>query len=237
MLVILMISILALIISFILFRVNYNETKKIKKLIHIRNSIARDLHDDIGATLSSISFSTQAVRQRIEQNKLNDALDILSQMGDDARHTVAGMSDIVWMVNPANDSFENLFNKIGDYARDVCVANQITIHFQNTTKNMQNIDLLKRRDIYFLCKEIINNAIKYAQAGNIYIDISNSLHNLKIMIKDDGNGFDIDTVKHGNGILNMKVRAAELKGNIAINSVIQKGTTIQIELPLRNLSS
>jgi signal transduction histidine kinase len=236
MIAILLISIVLLLVALFVFRLNRREQKEIKKLINIRSSIARDLHDDIGATLSSISFSTQAVVQRIEQNKVNEALEILNHMGEDARATVVSMSDIVWMVNPVNDSFENLFTKISDYSKDICAANQIGIHFNNTSKAIQKIDLLKRRDIYFLCKEIINNAVKYSQAKNIYVDISNDSQSLYINIKDDGIGFDMETVKFGNGMLNMKVRTAELSGNISIDSVLSKGTSVFINLPIHKLS-
>ena len=129
MIIIIVCSILIVVGCVLFFRSNSIQSNKHKKLSKIRNSIARDLHDDVGATLSSISFYAQAVQQRIEQNKNQEALQILTQMGESARQTVESMSDIVWMVNPANDSFENLFVKIEDYAKQMCASNQIEILF------------------------------------------------------------------------------------------------------------
>lgn len=230
--VILASSILIFLTALVLFRFNYLKSKKLKKLINIRNHIARDLHDDVGATLSSISFYAQAVKQRIENQKTEEALQILNQMGESARHTVESMSDIVWVVNPANDSFDNLFVKIEDYAKELCASNNILIDFRNTAKQIHKIDLLKRRDIYLICKEAINNIIKYAHAKKMELSIHNASGVLFITIKDDGKGFDQGSAKSGNGLLNMKVRTADIGGTIRIHSELNKGTEITLQLPL-----
>ncbi len=236
MIIIIVCSILMVIGGVLFFRSNNIQSNKHKKLSKIRNNIARDLHDDVGATLSSISFYAQAVQQRIEHNKNQEALQILTQMGESARQTVESMSDIVWMVNPANDSLENLFVKIEDYAKQMCASNQIEILFSNTTKNIQKIDLLKRRDIYLICKEAINNAVKYAKATSISVELGNTHEHLLIKIKDDGLGFNKDTIKMGNGLLNMKVRTSEIGGVLLLNSNLNEGTEIMLKIPLNTLN-
>lgn len=216
---------------------NKNQSKKYKKLINIRNSIARDLHDDVGATLSSISFYTDAAKQRISQNKPDEALAILEEMGESARNTIENMSDIVWMVNPKNDSFENLFQKIEDYARKMASSNAIEVEYINTIDHLSKIDLIKRRDIYLICKESINNAVKYAQASKLLVQLSKEQQQFVVLVKDNGTGFDTELVKKGSGLLNLQVRANALGAHISINSTPTIGTEIKLVVPLHLLNT
>lgn len=220
-----------------LIKINVNRAKKYKQTIKIRNRIAQDLHDDIGATLSSISFYTEAAKQRIKFDKKEESLEILDEIGLSARNTIESMSDIVWMVNPANDSFENLYLKIEDYAKKMGASNQILIHFNSNINNINKIDLLKRRDIYLICKEAINNAVKYSEASKIlvgFIIIHNELH---ISIKDNGKGFEMDKVTKGNGLLNMKVRSAEIGAELIIKSLLNEGTELELIIPTHLLNN
>ncbi len=222
---------------FLLYTWNRSQSNKFKKLINIRNSIARDLHDDVGATLSSISFYTDAAKQRIQLQKYDEALSILNEMGISARTSIENMSDIVWMVNPKNDSFEFLFIKIEDYAKQMCASNNIEIDYSNNIQYLQKIDLLKRRDIFLICKESINNAVKYAKASKLFVKLLIENGVLKISIVDNGIGFDIENTKEGNGLLNLKVRANALNADIKITSKINIGTEIILNVPLKDLNN
>lgn len=228
--------VLVITVCFLLYQWNKIQSKKYKKLIDIRNSIARDLHDDVGATLSSISFYTDAAKQRIQQNKNDEALAILNEMGRSARTSIENMSDIVWMVNPKNDSFEFLFLKIEDYAKQMCASNNMEIEYHNSVKHIYKIDLLKRRDIFLICKESINNAVKYAKATKLTVNLKTENEYLNINIKDNGIGFDVNKATSGNGLLNLKVRSNSLGGQILINSMLNAGTEIILTIPLKDLN-
>lgn len=220
-----------------LIKVNINKSRKYKQTIKIRNRIAQDLHDDVGATLSSISFYTEAAKQRIKFDKKEESLEILDEVGISARNTIESMSDIVWMVNPANDSFENLYLKIEDYAKKMGAANQVLVHFNSNINNINKIDLLKRRDIYLICKEAINNAIKYSGGTKILVGFSIVKNELHIIIKDNGKGFEMDKVKQGNGLLNMKVRSAEIGAELNIRSTLNEGTELELIIPTHQLNN
>ncbi len=229
--------IIVLLSYFLFYAWNKSQSTKFKKLINIRNSIARDLHDDVGATLSSISFYTDAAKQRIQQEKYEEALSILNEMGLSARTSIENMSDIVWMVNPKNDSFEFLFIKIEDYAKQMCASNNIEIEYINNVQYLQKIDLLKRRDIFLICKESINNAVKYSKATKLFVKLLIENGVLKISIVDNGIGFDIENTKEGNGLLNLKVRANALNAEIKISSKLNLGTEILLNVPLKDLNN
>jgi signal transduction histidine kinase len=90
----------------------------------------------------------------------------------------------------------------------------------------------QRRDIYLIFKEAINNAVKYSGCHSIRAVITSQNHHLQILISDDGNGVDTSAVKNGNGLYNMKKRAATHKGTFNINSAADEGTEIVVSFPV-----
>jgi len=101
----------------------------------------------------------------------------------------------------------------------------------------------QRNNIYLICKEAINNAIKYSECHHLNFALRNYDHRFQIDIRDDGKGFDADQVdtngittgdEHlgGNGIKNMNARAIDMKANLYIHSTINEGTTVQLSLQL-----
>lgn len=206
--------------------------KKAKYINTIRNNIAQDLHDDVGATLSSISFYAQAVKQRMNSNKLADAELILNQMADSARDTVENMGDIVWMVNPKNDTLTNLIQKLEAYANKILSAKNIDFELSSNINQVSNMDMLLRRDLYLIGKEAINNIAKYSGATSAQINVNLHSKYLELEIKDNGVGFDSGADTHGNGLLNMKVRANNIGAIYQLNSIMNKGTHITLKVKL-----
>ena len=102
---------------------------------------------------------------------------------------------------------------------------------------MENLDLSvdKRKAIYLIIKEAVNNSLKYAAAKNLVIQFEKNHKALHISIKDDGSGFAENNSSAGNGLNNMKQRAKDVKGKIDFDSVQQKGTEIILEVPLTNI--
>ena len=86
-----------------------------------------------------------------------------------------------------------------------------------------------RRNFYLIFKEAVNNLAKYSRASNAFVMISNRENNLKMTIRDDGNGFEMSTVKAGNGLLNMQQRAETMKASFNFESIPGEGTTIDLE--------
>jgi signal transduction histidine kinase/ligand-binding sensor domain-containing protein len=203
--------------------------KKALELERIRTRIATDLHDDIGATLSSISLYSQAVKDHLKEK--NPQLEnVLDKMGENSREMVTSMSDIVWAINPENDDGEKLVTRMESYAVDMCAVKNIRLHYSADEKlNIVSLPLQHRKNIYLIFKEAINNAVKYSAAETIWVQIGLQNKKLTIMIKDDGKGFDEETVKKGNGLKNMHNRAMEIKGTITIDAIEGKGTTVSLQ--------
>ncbi len=94
------------------------------------------------------------------------------------------------------------------------------------------LNLQQRKNLLLIFKEGVNNAAKYSKAEKITVSISHANHCLNMIISDNGKGFDINNIKPGNGLDNMKIRAEEIYGEINIASKINEGTTITVEIPL-----
>ena len=202
-----------------------------QKLQVIRDDIARDLHDDIGASLSNINILNELAK-RNANNPLK-ANEYLTKASEDIQHVSEGLNDIVWNINPKYDDLENLFIKMKRYAADMMDGKNIKyeIIFPNKTDGI-TLDMHKRKDLYFIFKEAVNNLIKYSEADNAFISLHIQHQHLKLIIKDDGKGFNKDTVVYGNGLQNIKHRAAIIHSLLNIQSSAGNGTLITMEMDL-----
>lgn len=196
----------------------------------MRNNIASDLHDDIGASLSNISILNELTRRYSgDPARVNE---YLGKASEDIKQVSEGISDIVWNINPRYDDLENLFIRMKRYASDILDAKNIhyRILFPNKAGNWA-LDMNKRRDFYLLFKEVINNLAKYSKATDASIELTLTDSNVRLSVEDNGVGFDPASVNSGNGLHNMQQRAASLNGTLIINSKPGAGTQVLLNLP------
>jgi signal transduction histidine kinase len=143
------------------------------------------------------------------------------------------MRDIIWTINPANDNFKKLLQKLKSYASGITKPVN-TLFTLTVSENVpeEKLSMQQRKNIYLICKEAIANSVKYSQSKNLQMDVIQMDHSVRIKIKDDGIGFDSTESKEGNGLMNMKTRADEIGANLDIHSQIGKGTVVMIEIKL-----
>ncbi|RYD78759.1 MAG: hypothetical protein EOP53_10705, partial [Sphingobacteriales bacterium] len=203
---------------------------QIKKIYEVRSSISRSLHDEVGATLSSINIYSDVARNKTSEPAVQQLIDKVYQASANAMES---MSDIVWYVNPKNDLLENLLIRMREYALPLLEAKGINVSFE-ARENLEELKttMQQRHHLYLIFKEAVNNALKYADAKNISISIVRESSRLKMQIKDDGKGFVSNNQFSGNGIKNMHSRAADINATLAITSVPQHGTLITLQLTI-----
>jgi len=204
-----------------------------KKILDIRNKISQDLHDDIGSTLGSISIQSASV-QHMKREDYTEILSTVKHMGESTRSAMENMSDIVWAINPKNDSFKSMIDrfKIASYklldARNI----KLDVSIPEGVEKIK-LDIEQRKNLYLILREAIYNVAKYSEASHCQVTATALHKTLQMLITDDGKGFDhIASSLGGNGLINMKQRAAELKGMLNIQSGAQKGTSIALQFPL-----
>ena len=221
---------LLLLIGFLVFN-RYRIVHKARRLIELekmRNHIARDLHDDIGSTLSSIHILSKVALQSQSDSSSN-----LRKIMDRSSAIMEKMDDIVWTINPRNDTMEQLLYRMKEFAAEILEPLNINYSFDEEGDFASlKLDIRQRKELYLLFKEAVNNAAKYSQCTNLHIRLYRSKDSLRMEIADDGKGFAEEGLKGGNGLRNMRERAASMPANIRIESAIGQGTRIGLDLAL-----
>jgi two-component system, NarL family, sensor histidine kinase UhpB len=201
----------------------------------MRNTIARDLHDDIGSTLSSINIISQLALKDANAC-LPDRQGSTTHFQRIAQHSstmMESMSDIVWSINPHNDSMEQVISKMKEFASEILDPIDVAFSFSGEEHlDEVTLDVSLRKNLFLIFKEAINNAAKYSKASSVDIAFSKSGKGLQLTITDNGKGFDVANDKSGNGLRNMKERASAIKGLVEINSSLNNGTTVLVAIPL-----
>ncbi len=201
-----------------------------------RLRIARDLHDDLGATISSISIYSTAVKQKLSEGNITETEKILDRISEDAQEIVTGMSDMLWTISSENITIENLTDRIHSYGAGLMQLKDI--HF--TLSCSQTIGSIKlpievRKNIFLIFKEAINNAVKYSEASKANFNISLVDGSILFKISDNGKGFEVKMQESeviGNGLRNMEQRALEIHSELVIISNHSLGTVISLRIPI-----
>jgi signal transduction histidine kinase/ligand-binding sensor domain-containing protein len=194
----------------------------------IRTKVARDLHDDLGSALSSINILSQVAL--VEKN--GNAQTYLQRIGDQSARMMEDMGDMVWSINPRNDSMKQIIIRMREFATEIFELKNIAYHFSDNVAEGLTLDADKRKSLFLIFKETINNAAKYSNASRIEINLQQQDHTLVLRIKDNGQGFDEQTAKAGNGLRNIRERAKEINGTVRLKSVLGEGTEVELELQL-----
>lgn len=205
-----------------------NRAKRLLEVERIRNNIARDLHDDIGSTLSSINILSQVAL--VEQN--GNTPTYLKRIGDQSARMMEDMSDMVWSINPRNDSMDKVITRMREFATEIFDSAGIDYQFSEKIKDGLTLNADTRKNLFLIFKETINNAAKYSKATSVEIELSQQGEILLLRIKDNGQGFDEQKVNAGNGLSNLRERAKEINGVITLSSKNGEGTVWELKLPV-----
>jgi signal transduction histidine kinase len=192
----------------------------------LRLRISRDLHDEIGAGLSSIALLSDAVTA-------NGAIDApqrkqLARIGQSARAMVGDLRDIVWAIDPDGDRLHDVVARMRDVTDDLLSAVRVHFHAPAASELNARIDMAARRDLLLLYKEILHNVARHANASSVDITLTASGDVVELVILDDGKGFDTDTVRFGTGLRSLHARAAQLGGEFELTSRPNGGTTVRV---------
>ena len=227
---ILLTGILSTLVIYALYRYRL---KEITRVLEVRSRISRDLHDEVGATLSGLSMYAHLTQSKVRNNQIGEVEKLLDVMQKSAASMVNKLSDIVWVINPGHDSFRELIQRLEEYAMEVCAAKNIEVHCEISASLARfKPDMEARRNIYLLCKEAINNAVKYSNATVLELQAEENDKRILFFIKDNGKGFDTASIKKGNGLLNMKKRAQEIGAHLEIHSKPGTGTMVSLDTVL-----
>lgn len=226
----------ALTVAAILYGMYRYRVTRLLEIERIRSSIATDLHDDIGSTLTEIALYSDVglrelrARKRSADGAVTRVESLLEDIGTTSRGLIDALNDIVWAVDPKNDSFEFLLLRMKTHAARMFDAKGINYEIDIPEElSHLHLPLGFRRRFYLIFKEAVNNIIRHAHPSKVLLRIRKTGRSLVMTIVDDGRGFDLTLANEGNGLTNMKKRAESLNGSLSIHSAVAKGTTVRLE--------
>jgi two-component system, NarL family, sensor histidine kinase UhpB len=205
-----------------------NRTKRLLEIERMRNSIARDLHDDIGSALSSINILSKVA----QDEKNGDTKNYLHRIGDQSARMMENMSDMVWSINPSNDTLEQVVIRMREFATEMLDNSSIEYEFYETVTESLVLSSDKRKSLFLIFKEAVNNAAKYSKATHLKMGLHQTNSTLVLRVEDNGAGFDERLATSGNGLRNQRERAKEINGALTITSTTGKGTVVELQLPI-----
>jgi signal transduction histidine kinase len=199
-----------------------------------RDRIARDIHDDLGSKLTQLLLIGE-VAQIGAAAPTNAPL---SQMCDGARNILATIDEVVWIVNSQHDNLEDFAIYVCKYVQLFLQPAAIRCRFDVASElPVKTLSQLVRRNLFLALKEAVNNAAKHSQATQLTLRIELVGSQLNVAITDNGRGFDFPTARQErNGLMNMKLRLAEIGGVCQVVSRPAEGCQIIFHVPLERPS-
>lgn len=216
-------------ILYLFYTIRREQQNRLEKM---RDRIATDLHDDMGSTLSSIRIFSDVVKRQVT-DKEPQSVPLLDKISNNAAQLSENMQDIIWTIKQDNDKLEDLVTRMREFGLKLCDAKDIEfkVHISDSFRSSR-LNLEQRRNLYLIFKECLNNAIKYSGCDIVQLFITQQGKHLKMVIQDNGKGFNETEIKKGNGLNNIYKRAKEIKGNATIESGDGNGTRVDVLIKL-----
>ena len=210
-----------------------------------RIRIAKDMHDEIGSKLTKISYMSERAKGELQGQE--PVARKLNSIASTSRDLLQSLDEIVWAVNPHNDTLEHLAAYLGHYA---------TEYLQNTAVDCElhipqglphhPLSAETRHNLFLAFEEALNNALKHGRPSRVRVDMQAGPAQFEIRVEDNGCGFDPDAIasaasnagplpgrRIGNGLRNLRQRLADTGGQCRVESRPGRGTTVILTVPLR----
>lgn len=202
------------------------EVKLIQAEIAERQRIARDLHDDIGASLSSAKILTDLAIQKFSDDEL------FTNLKTNLQCSISHLRQIIWNIDDKEIDLSELLQRINLFAAPLLRLQNIQFGLQTEPGvKDRRLERNERNNLYLIFKECINNAAKYSAASSFTIHVYDSCDKVFLCIEDNGTGFNKNQHSVGNGLANIQARAREINVELSIITSPGNGTKILIALP------
>lgn len=199
-----------------------------------RNRIARELHDDIGSSMSAITIFSDLATKEIsnEQSKLRE---LNQRISEKAKEVSESLSDLIWAIYSKNDSWTSLIDRIRNFSFEILTNKGIEAKIvDDFSLGEKLLPINIKKNLLLFCKEAMNNISKYSKANMAFIRFELGDGWLHLSISDNGIGFNPNTIGKGNGLQSMQNRTKAMNGKMELISAPGKGTTIKLSLPFQS---
>jgi signal transduction histidine kinase/ligand-binding sensor domain-containing protein len=198
-----------------------------------RARIARDLHDDIGASLTQMALQSQLAERKVASQP-ERAAEHLQEVFKTASRMTRTLDEIIWAVNPKHDTLENFVLFLGSHTQDVAESAGLRCRFdvpESIPVRMMPSNV--RHHLYLTAKEVLHNIVKHANASEVSLQVGFSGDECVIVISDDGRGFEEGAVGiDADGLINMRDRLEKIHGTCVRRSTLGHGTVVEMRVPM-----
>ena len=215
------------------YRMRLKRLEQQRDMENERVRIARDLHDELGSSLNYISMSIADIGQS-QSTSVEQLKSTAQKISNFATRTARALDEIVWAVNPRNDSVFSLMEYMTQFAQELFENTAVRCRFQ-IADDLPNMPLVPeiRHNLFLIIKEALNNVLKHSQATEIFLGAKIATGQLQIFIQDNGVGFDLKTAQTDskrNGLQNMRQRMESLGGRLTVETKPGTGTAISLTM-------
>ncbi|HSC36463.1 MAG TPA: triple tyrosine motif-containing protein, partial [Chitinophagaceae bacterium] len=221
-------ALVLLAISALFYFLYHFRLRQMLRTEQIRAEISRNLHDEVGSTLTNISLGSLLAQKQLHKGPANGTMDrLLDRIYQDSQTVSQTMREIVWSINPKIDTLGEALPCMLQYASELLEAKNIELQaeiapgIEHIKLNMQ-----RRRDLYLIFKEAVNNLARHSNAQHATVCFRVSGNTIVMTVWDDGTGFAKTVSLMGNGLKNMRQRAESHRWQLNIQSEPGTGTTL-----------
>jgi len=205
-----------------------------------RARIAKDMHDELGASLTRITLLSQTARAELEDPQA--VAEGLDRIYTTARELTRALDEIVWAVNPHHDTLDSLATYLGRFAQEFLAAARVRCRL-DVPVHLPAWPLTAevRHNLFLAFKEALHNAVKHSGASEVRVVLETDADGFVLRVEDDGCGFTLPTAgsaeaesssTRGNGLRNMRQRLADIRGVCRIESAPGHGTCVVFRVPV-----
>jgi len=213
-------------------RANLNKVLTIERiraeeLVKVRKRMARDFHDNMGNQLASITVFANLINMKLK-DKSDEVNELLQNIEKHTKSLFNGTKDFIWSIDPESDNLAEIFTYIKDFGEELYENVPIDFYSETVGLNGQVTPVPSgySRHIVLIFKEAMTNALKHANATEVYFGLNLKGREFVIELKDNGAGIASEKLRKGNGFKNMRSRASQISCNVQVESNKKPGGTI-----------
>jgi ligand-binding sensor domain-containing protein/signal transduction histidine kinase len=202
-----------------------------------RARIARDIHDQVGASLTQVALLGELVES--DKDSPTDVQEHAQQISQTARETTRALDEIVWTVNPQNDTLDGLVNYICKNAQDYLAVAGVRYRFDVPAElPAKSVAPDVRHNIFLASKEAVTNVVRHAKASAAWIRLRLEPSSMILEIEDNGRGLgglDPEAAQRRNGLKNMRKRMEDVGGSFEMLTGSEGGALVRLTVPLSRM--
>ncbi len=211
----------------------------LRKELDIKNwqtEVSRDLHDDIGATLSSMHIYGD-LAQSIWDTQPGKSKEMVGKISEQSKELIQRMGDVVWSLKSPEEENNSVGLRLRNYSQELLSIKNINTHFDIDESLAQKIvSPLARKNLLLIAKEAMNNIAKYSGATDAFISFNQRDDLVQLVVRDNGKGLDELLNRHGNGLGNIEERCKQLQGIFTVSSAPEQGVSVTCSFPIAIIS-